>query len=150
GRGGMGVVYQACDLKLKRLVALKTIRDSALAGPEHQERFRIEAEAAARCQHPNLVRIYDVGEHDGLPFFSMELVEGDSLDRKLGGRPLSPREAAELARTLAEAVHYAHEKKVVHRDLKPANVLLAADGRPLIADFGLAKRLDSETKLTDF
>ena len=148
GRGGMGVVYKATQLGARRLVALKVIRDGVLAGPEHRRRFRIEAEAAARFQHPNLVRIYEVGEHGGLPYFSMELGEGGSLDRQLAGQPLPPARAAALVRALAEAVHYAHEKKIVHRDLKPANVVLTADGRPLITDFGLAKRLDSDTAVT--
>jgi eukaryotic-like serine/threonine-protein kinase len=148
GRGGMGVVYKARQLAARRLVALKMIRDGVLAGPEHRARFRIEAEAAARFQHPNLVRIYEVGEHAGLPYFSMEFAEGGSLDRQLGCAPLPVRAAAELVRTLAEAVHYAHEKKIVHRDLKPANIVLTGDGRPLITDFGLAKRLDSDTAVT--
>jgi serine/threonine protein kinase len=148
GRGGMGVVYKAIQLGAKRLVALKMIRDGVLASPEHRVRFRIEAEAAARFQHPNLVRIYEVGEQAGLPYFSMELAEGGSLDKRLADGPLAARQAAELARTLAEAVQYAHDKKIVHRDLKPANVVLTADGRPLITDFGLAKRLDSDTIVT--
>lgn len=148
GRSGMGVVYKAMQLSLRRLVALKMIRDGVLAGPEQRARFRIEAEAVARFQHPNLVRIYAVSEHAGLPFFTMELAEGGSLAKKLGGASQPPMQAAELVRTLADAVQYAHEKKIVHRDLKPANVLLTADGRPLIADFGLAKRLDSDTALT--
>jgi serine/threonine protein kinase len=148
GRGGMGVVYKATQLAARRVVALKMIRDGVLAGPEHRVRFRIEAEAAARFQHPNLVRIYEVGEHGGLPYFSMEFAEGGSLDKHLAGQPLPSRRAAELVRTLAEAVQYAHDKKVIHRDLKPANVVLTADGRPLITDFGLAKRLDSDSTLT--
>jgi serine/threonine protein kinase len=148
GRGGMGVVYKAKQLAARRWVALKMIRDGVLAGPEHRVRFRIEAEAAARFQHPNLARIYEVGEHGGLPYFSMEYAEGGGLDKKLAGQPLPAPLAAELARTLAEAAHYAHEKKVVHRDLKPANVVLTGDGRPLITDFGLAKRLDSDTAVT--
>jgi serine/threonine protein kinase len=148
GRGGMGVVFKAKQLAARRWVALKMIRDSVLAGPEQRRRFRIEAEAAARCEHPNLVRIYEVGEYAGLPYFSMELAEGGSLDKAVAGRPLPPAEAARLVQTLAEAVQYAHDKKIVHRDLKPANVVLTADGRPLITDFGLAKRLDSDTALT--
>jgi serine/threonine protein kinase len=148
GRGGMGVVYQAKQLAARRDVALKMIRDGALAGPEQRVRFRIEADAAAQFQHPNLVRIYEVGEHDGLPFFSMELAEGGSLDKELAGRPMPVRPAAELVRALAEAVQYAHEKKIVHRDLKPANVVRTGDGRPLITDFGLAKRLDRDTAVS--
>jgi eukaryotic-like serine/threonine-protein kinase len=143
GRGGMGVVYKAVQVRLKRFVALKMIRDGALAGPEQVQRFRREAEVVARFQHPNLVRIYDVGEWQGHPYFAMEFAEGGGLDRRLTGRPLPVRDAAELIRTLAEAMHYAHQKHVVHRDLKPANVLLTEDGRPMIADFGLAKQLDA-------
>jgi serine/threonine protein kinase len=149
GRGGMGVVYKAKQLAAKRWVALKMIRDGVLAGQDHRVRFRIEAEAAARFQHPNLARIYEVGEHGGLPYFSMEYAEGGSLDKKLAGQPLPAPLAAELVRTLAEAVQYAHEKQVVHRDLKPANVVLTGDGRPLITDFGLAKRMDSSTAVTN-
>src|SRR5947209_8135155 len=124
GRGGMGVVYKARQASLKRLVALKLIRDGALAGPPERARFRIEAEAAARIRHPNVIQIYEVGEHRGQPYFAMELVEGGSLDRHLAGRPLPARPAAELVRTLAGAVQHAHEQQIVHRDLKPANVLL--------------------------
>jgi serine/threonine protein kinase len=148
GRGGMGIVYKAKQVSAHRFVALKMIRDSFLAGPEQRLRFRIEAEAAARCRHPNLVRIYEVGEHAGLPYFSMELGEGGSLDRKLLGGPLPEHEAASLVQTLAAAVQYAHDKQIVHRDLKPANVVLTADGEPLITDFGLAKLLDSDTVVT--
>jgi serine/threonine protein kinase len=148
GRGGMGVVFKARQLRPNRLVALKMIREGALAGPEHLRRFLIEAEAAAQFQHPNLARVYEVGEHEGMPYIAMEFAEGGGLDKKLAAQPLPPREAAELVRTLADAVHYAHEKRIVHRDLKPANIVLTADGRPLITDFGLAKRLDSGTAMT--
>ncbi len=159
GRGGMGVVYKARQVGLKRLVALKLLRDSALAGAEERARFRIEAEAAARLRHPNVVQVYQVGEHQGRPYFSMELVEGGSLDRYLAGRPLPATQAAELIRTLARAVEHAHAQRVVHRDLKPANILLVSGEssqdtthhspltthHPKIADFGLAKRLDSDS-----
>jgi serine/threonine protein kinase len=148
GRGAMGIVYKAWQQRAKRHVALKVIRDGFLAGPEHRRRFKIEAEAAAQFQHSNLVRIYEVDEHQGVMYFSMELGEGGSLDKKLAGRPLPAREAAELVRTLALAVQYAHEKKIIHRDLKPGNIILTADGRPLITDFGLAKRLDSDSAPT--
>jgi serine/threonine protein kinase len=148
GRGAMGIVYKAWQQGAKRHVALKVIRDGFLAGPEHRRRFKIEAEAAAQFQHPNLIRIYEVDEHQGVMYFSMELGEGGSLDRKLAGKPLPVRKAAELARTLAEAVHYAHEKKIIHRDLKPGNIVLTADGRPLVTDFGLAKRLDCDSAPT--
>jgi serine/threonine protein kinase len=148
GRGGMGIVYKARQTSLKRLVALKMIRDSAFAGPEHRIRFRREAEAVARLQHANIIQIHEIGEHAGLPFFSMEYAEGGSLAQKLAVRPLPAAEAAELVRTLAEAVDHAHQRNVIHRDLKPANVLLAGDGRPLITDFGLAKLLDGDTSLS--
>jgi serine/threonine protein kinase len=148
GRGAMGVVYKAWQQRAKRQVALKVIRDGFLAGPEHRRRFKTEAEAAAQFQHPNLIRIYEVAEHHGVMYFSMELGEGGSLDKKLTGRPLPAPEAADLARTLAQAVHYAHEKRIIHRDLKPGNIVLTADGRPLVTDFGLAKRLDSDSAST--
>src|SRR5947209_8498930 len=124
GRGGMGVVYKARQASLKRLVALKLIRDGALAGPPERARFRIEAEAAARMRHPNIVQIYDVGEHQGRPYFAMELIEGGRLDEHVAGRPLPAAHAAALVRTLARAIEHAHAQQVVHRDLKPANILL--------------------------
>jgi serine/threonine protein kinase len=145
GRGGMGVVYRACQVGLKRLVALKLIRDGALAGPQQRARFRIEAEAAARMRHANIVAIYEVGEHQGRPFFAMELVDGPSLEKHLAGQPQPAAQAAELVHTLALALGHAHAQSVVHRDLKPANILLAADGVPKVTDFGLAKRLDSQS-----
>ncbi len=142
GRGGMGVVYQARQAGLDRLVALKMILSGAHAGPEDLARFRAEAEAVARLQHPNIVQVFEVGQHDGKPFFSMEFCRGGGLDRKLDGTPLPPKEAARLVEILARAVHAAHQQNVIHRDLKPANVLLTADGTPKITDFGLAKKLD--------
>src|SRR5713101_2493732 len=123
GRGGMGVVYKARNVYTKRLVALKLIRDSALAGPKERGRFRIEAEAAARMRHPNIVQIYEVGEHAGRAYFAMELIEGGSLDQRFAGNPQPARLAADLIRTLARAVQHAHAQKIVHRDLKPANIL---------------------------
>jgi tetratricopeptide (TPR) repeat protein len=142
GKGGMGVVYTARQAGLNRLVALKMIRDIRRAGPRARALFRTEAEAVARLQHPNIVQIFEVGEHDGLPFFSLEFCPSGSLDRKLAGNPLPPRAAAALVRTLAGAVHAAHQANLIHLDLKPANVLLAADDTPKITDFGLAQRLD--------
>jgi serine/threonine protein kinase len=124
GRGGMGVVYRAWQTDLKRPVALKMILPAAHAEPERLARFRREAEAVARLQHPHIVQVYEIGEQDGVPFFSMELVEGGSLARHLAGRPQPPREAAQLAEVLARAIHYAHQRGVLHRDLKPANILL--------------------------
>jgi serine/threonine protein kinase len=141
GSGGMGVVYKARQLRPSRLVALKLMRGHDL---QEQARFRAEGEAVARLAHPNIVGVFEVGEHNGLPFLALEFAEGGSLERKLAGSPLPPREAAELLRTLAAAVQHAHQRGIVHRDLKPANVLLAADGTPKVADFGLAKRLDQD------
>jgi WD40 repeat protein/tRNA A-37 threonylcarbamoyl transferase component Bud32 len=142
GRGGMGVVYKARQVKLNRVVALKMIVSGAHAGETDLARFRTEAEAIARLQHPNIVQIYEVNEQGGLPYFSLEFCAGGSLERKLNGTPLPPREAAQLVETLARAMAAAHQKGVIHRDLKPANVLLAEDGTPKITDFGLAKKLD--------
>jgi serine/threonine-protein kinase len=142
GRGGMGVVYQARQTKLGRLVALKMILSGAHAGEADLARFRTEAEAIARLQHPNIVQIYEVGEQGGLPFFSLEFCAGGSLEKKLAGTPLPPMQAAMLVETLARAMQVAHDKGVIHRDLKPANVLLAEDGTPKVTDFGLAKKLD--------
>jgi serine/threonine-protein kinase len=122
-QGGMGIIYRARHVRLKRLVALKMTL-GVRAGPQQLARFRTEAEAVARLQHPNIVQIYDVGESDGRPFFTMELVEGGSLAQHLAGKPLPPTEAARLVETLARAIHYAHERGIVHRDLKPANILL--------------------------
>jgi serine/threonine protein kinase len=172
GSGGMGKVYKARQLGLNRLVALKMILSGVHARPAELARFRTEAEAVARLHHPNIVQIYEVGAHDGVPFLALEYVAGGSLEQLLNGQPLQPRRAAELVRTLAEAVHHAHEQGIVHRDLKPANVLLVSGGvvsgewsktakpqaaektgatthhspltthQPKITDFGLAKRLD--------
>jgi WD40 repeat protein len=144
GRGGMGVVYQARQSCLKRIVALKMILAGDHAGPGQLARFRREAEAVASLQHPNIVQIHEVGEAAGTPYFSLEFVDGGSLAQKAAGTPQPVRQAAELVETLARAVHHAHEQGIVHRDLKPANVLLTADGTPKITDFGLAKRLDEE------
>jgi serine/threonine protein kinase len=189
GRGGMGVVYKARHVKLDRLVALKLLRDGALAGPQERARLVIEARAAARLRHPNIVQIYEVSEHAGAPYIAMELVEDGRLDTYLAGRPQPARQAAELVRALALAVQHAHEQNVVHRDLKPGNILLQEADKetrrqgdkekevsagicpgiadqpagehgpdplslspclpvslsPKIADFGLAKLLDSES-----
>jgi WD40 repeat protein len=144
GRGGMGIVYKARQRALNRVVALKMILAGAHAGADSLARFRTEAEAIARLQHPGIVAVYEIGDHGGRPFFSLELCVGGSLDRKLAGTPLTPGEAAALVQQLALAMHAAHQAQVIHRDLKPANVLLAADGTPKISDFGLARKLDEQ------
>ncbi len=148
GRGGMGVVYKALHLRLDRLVALKMVLAGAHASPEELARFSIESQAVAQLQHPGIVQIYEVGEHDGLPYFSLEFVAGGSLAHRIGGKPQPVREAAEMLREIAMAVREAHRRNIIHRDLKPANVLLTPDGRPKITDFGLAKRLDADSEQT--
>src|SRR6516164_6930001 len=145
GHGGMGVVYKARHLALKRTVALKMVLAGGHARPQQLARFRLEAEAVARLQHPNIVQIHEVGEAGGVPYCALEFVEGGNLAGKLNGKPLAPREAAQLVEPLARAVQLAHSRNVVHRDLKPANVLLAADSTPKIADFGLARQMDSDS-----
>jgi WD40 repeat protein len=174
GRGGMGVVYKARQVSLNRVVALKMILAGAHADPEAVARFRAEARAVAALQHPNIVQIFEVGEHGGLPFLALEYVEGGSLAQAVGGAPLPAATAARLVAALAAATHYAHSRHVVHRDLKPANILLqrsevrgqkseagsqpdqvssdrcplTSDLWPKITDFGLAKRLDGPAAAT--
>src|SRR5262245_55614013 len=144
GRGGMGVVYKARQQGLDRTVALKMILAGAHAGAEQRRRFRGEAEAVARLHHPNIVHVYAVGEQDGHPYFSLEYVDGRSLNEALSDCLPPPPVAAALVERLARAVDYAHRRGILHRDLKPANILMTADGTPKITDFGLAKRLDEE------
>lgn len=143
GRGGMGVVYRARQSSLDRQVALKMILRGALASPEDVARFRAEAEAAARLNHPNIVQVFEVGEHNGQPYFSMQHVEGTTLSRKIADGPLPSREAARLLIPVCRAVAEAHRNGVLHRDLKPSNILIDQDGRPFVTDFGLAKRFPS-------
>jgi serine/threonine-protein kinase len=136
---GMGVVFQARQGSLKRMVALKVIKAAILASAEARNRFRLEAETLARVRHANVVQIHEFGEYQGEPFFTMEWLDGGTLQKKLDGRPQDERQAAELMRTLARAVQALHAAKIVHRDLKPANILFDTDGTPKIADFGLVK-----------
>ncbi len=149
GRGGMGVVYKARDLKLKRLVALKMIRHGSHAGEQEQRRFLTEAQAVAQLSHPGIVQIFSFDLFEGLPFFAMEFCTGGSLAQRLGGTPLPPRDAAALVERIARAVQHAHDAGVIHRDLKPSNVLLDAQGQPKVTDFGLAARqLEEDARLT--
>jgi len=176
GHGGMGTVYKARQQQLKRVVALKIIRSTAERNPRHQARFSVEAEAAARLQHPNIVQIYEVGQQDGVHYLGMEYVDGGSLAQRLMGKPQPARLAAELVAKLARAMQYAHEHGVIHRDIKPGNILLQVDSRqqsakgrhaerahdqpalassdcqllfnPKITDFGLAKLLEDDASHT--
>lgn len=148
GRGGMCVVFKARHRTLNRFVALKMVRGSRLTDEDALRRFCNEAETVASLDHPNIVSMYEVDEHDGQLFFSMKLLEGGSLKDRLAEFPTDPMRAARLVAELARAVGYAHRRGVLHRDLKPSNVLLDADGRPHVADFGLAKWLSDENELT--
>jgi serine/threonine protein kinase len=134
GQGGMGVVYKARHVRLDRLVALKMILAGTHASADQIARFHIEARAVAQVQHPGIIQIHDDGDHEGLPYFSLEFVPGGSLAQSIGGKPQSPRSAATMVMALSRAMAEAHARGIIHRDLKPANVLLTLDGKPKITD----------------
>src|SRR5215471_10805170 len=148
GRGGQGVVFRARQKSLNRIVALKVIGLGQWATQAHLKRFRLEAEAAARLEHPGIVPIHEVGERDECCYFSMKFVEGGQLDEVIGREPMPARRAAELIAKVARTVHYAHEHSILHRDVKPGNILLDEYGEPHLTDFGLARLQEAESTVT--
>src|SRR4029453_18997356 len=148
GRGGQGVVFRARQKSLNRVIALKVISLGQWASKVHLKRFRLEAEAAAKLEHPGIVPIHEVGERDGSCYFSMKFVEGGQLDEVARREPMPIRRAVELIAKVARTVHYAHEHGILHRDIKPGNILLDAKGDPHLTDFGLARLVESESSVT--
>ena len=148
GKGGMGIVYKARHVTLNRIVALKMILHGLHGGSTAIQRFLAEARAVAALQHPGIVQIFEIAENNGLPYFSLEFVEGEDLHSTLKGAPWSAKPAAEMVANLCDAMQYAHDHQILHRDIKPANILLDAEKRPKISDFGLAKKVDSGDQVT--
>jgi len=148
-RGGMGVVWKARQTSLNRIVALKMILSGEFASEREMERFRREAEAAANLQHPNIVAIHEIGQRDGQHYFSMDYVDGQNLNALVRDNPLPPQRAAQYLKTIAEAIHFAHQRGTLHRDLKPQNVLIDSNDQPRITDFGLAKVVGQASGLTE-
>ena len=148
GRGGQGVVFRARQKSLNRTVALKVISLGQWASAANVKRFRREAEAAAKLEHPGIVPIHEVDERDGSCYFSMKFIEGGQLDEVVSREPISIRQAAELIAKVARTVHYAHEHGILHRDIKPGNVLLDEKGEPHLTDFGLARLVETESTVT--
>lgn len=148
GRGGQGVVYRARQRNLNRTVALKVVRTGQWTTSAHLKRFRLEAETAASLDNPNIVPIYEVGEHDGSCYFSMKFIEGGALDELFRHDPMPTHRAAKLIAELARAVHYAHQRGILHRDIKPGNILIDAQGEPHLTDFGLARLTEVEGTIT--
>jgi serine/threonine protein kinase len=147
-RGGMGVVYRARHLPLNRVVALKMLIGGGFAGREALLRFKAEATAAAQLHHPNIVTLYEVGEIEGLPYLSMEFVDGQDLSWLVHGGSIAPKQAARWLRDVALAVQHAHEQGILHRDLKPSNIIIDPFDQPKVTDFGLARQTGSERNLT--
>ena len=148
GEGGMGIVYKARQLSLNRPVALKMIKAARFASADEIRRFQNESEAVARLDHPNIVPIFEVGQFEDQHYFSMKLIAGEGLDKRTREYMTKPRQSAELMAVTASAVHHAHQRGILHRDLKPANILIDAEGRPHVTDFGLAKRVEADSELT--
>lgn len=146
GAGGMGVVYKAVDVKGKKIIALKVLRN--LTSETHMKRFQKEVKTTLKLTHPNIVPLYDVGEVDGIPFYTMKLIEGQLLNQYIAEKKLSYTETMRLGLKICRAVGYAHKHQILHRDLKPQNVLVNAEGEPYLMDFGVAKELDSDSVLT--
>ncbi len=148
GKGGMGIVYKARQVSLNRNVALKLIKNIEFASPEQLSRFQLEAEAVATLDHPGIIPVYEVGSFEDQRYFSMKMIEGDGLEKRLAHLSKHPRDAAKIVAAVADAIHHAHQRGILHRDLKPANILIDSDGQPHVTDFGLAKKIEGDDGLT--